>query len=475
MSSRPLSADDRAFVDKAFTLALLVIVAGLAAAGWTDTDIWGHMSIGLDMLQSRTFLWVDPYSFASDQAWINHEWAWEIVSAAIYSSGGLPALVAFRALLAGTVLWCVYRATGQMPGHMRLLVIGLVAVSCMPQWRSTRPQIASLALFSVLLTNLDRWWLPLMFTLWANVHGSWLIGLAALGVHAMFDRTRRSVVIAGACVAATLINPYGPALWTATLSGLSRGFSDITEWRPIWSVAAGADALLLWLVVLAALVVLSRHVRWDSWSWTWIALTMVAAANTRRLLAFPALSAALLLGRCWRTPEVKPLVRWTYGRRWMFGAGLALSAAVAGMAIRPSLSCFPPLDGLVAPEPDAVAFLRQAPVRRVVVHFDYGEYAIFHLRDRLRVSMDNRHYTVYSDAAIKASDRFAAGSDPEYPDRIGADAVWWPSGDGRVLGALEARGWVKRFDGPRTVVLTRTPGDVMRGRETVGTPCFPNP
>ena len=57
-------------------MSIMVIVLGLAAAGRTDTDIWGHMSIGLDMLRSRSFLWVDPYSFASDQAWVNHEWAW---------------------------------------------------------------------------------------------------------------------------------------------------------------------------------------------------------------------------------------------------------------------------------------------------------------------------------------------------------------------------------------------------------------
>ena len=399
----------------------------------------------------------------------------EIVTAATYRAGGLPALIALRTLLIGVVLWAVHRATERTPGHVRLLVIGLVAVACTPQWRSTRPQLASLALFSLLMTNLRAAWLPLMFTVWANVHGSWLLGLAALGVRATFERTLRPVVIAVACVVATLANPYGATLWTATLSGLSRGFGDITEWRPIWSIAAGADALFLWLLVLGAVAALSRFARWEAWSWTWVMLTLVAAANTRRLLAFPMLSAALLLGRLWDAPMASAEVRWTASRRWLFGGVVAMSGAFAALTIAPTLSCFPPLDGVRAPEPDAVGFLRTTPVTRAVVHFDYGEYAIFHLRDRLRVSMDNRHYTVYSDAAIKASDRFAAGYDPEYPERIGADAVWWPSNDARVIDPLAERGWVKRFEGPKTVVLMRTPGEVVRGRESVGTPCFPNP
>ena len=66
---------------------------------------------GLDFLASGHLPWHDPYSFTSDQAWINHEWLWDVVSAAVYRAGGLPALVVFRAVLAGIVLWVVDRAS----------------------------------------------------------------------------------------------------------------------------------------------------------------------------------------------------------------------------------------------------------------------------------------------------------------------------------------------------------------------------
>lgn len=146
-----------------------------------------------------------------------------------------------------------------------------------------------------------------------------------------------------------------------------------------------------------------------------------------------------------------------------------------GLFVRPKLACFPPIAGWRAPESDAVQFVRDSHASRVVVHFDYGEYAIFHLRGMARVSMDNRRETVYSDAAVRASDRFAAGDDPGYPDRIGADAVWWPTADVRVIRALESLGWVTRFEGSRTVVLLRSAGTVVGGVAREGTPCFPNP
>jgi hypothetical protein len=272
-----------------------------------------------------------------------------------------------------------------------------------------------------------------------------------------------------------LLNPYGPQLWIATLSGLSRGFSDITEWRPIWSVAVGYDSLFLWLLAAAGTVAALRRVAWDPWTWGWTLLTLAAAAQSRRLVAFAALTPALLLVPAWQSAErVAPIV-WTAPRRWACATLVAACSVWAVLAVAPSLTCFPPLAAWNAPEADAVAFLRSTPARRVIVHFDYGEYAIFHLRDRMQVSTDNRHYTVYSDAAIKASDRFVSGLDPDYPERIGADAIWLPTSKGRVLALMELRGWARRFEGPRTVVLLRTAGELVRGRPTIGTPCFPNP
>ena len=82
MSDQTIGASpgDRAFVDTAIRYALALVLLGQAAAGATDSDIWGHMAFGLDMLRNRQFMWVDPYSFTSDQPWVNHEWLSELAT-----------------------------------------------------------------------------------------------------------------------------------------------------------------------------------------------------------------------------------------------------------------------------------------------------------------------------------------------------------------------------------------------------------
>jgi len=476
-TSRSITTEEKSFIDTLTRTALLLLVLGRAAAGRTDTDIWGHMSIGLDMLRDRHFLWVDPYSFTHDQRWINHEWLWDIVVAAIYRAGGLPALVAFRALLVGIVLWIVDRATERAPGWVRIGALALVAVACAGQWQSTRPQIATLAFYAVLLVNLDAWWLPLLFLLWANVHGGWTFGIATLLVHALARRSARAFFVAAACVLVTLVNPYGVQLWIAIGDAMTRGWADVSEWQPVWRLAAGADALVLWVIVAAATAAAWRYAKRDDWwAWGWTLVALAVAANSRRLTALAALTAVLLIAPAWVSAQEVVAVQWTAVRRRVAAGVIAVAGAAALAMIQPSLRCFPPVPEWRAPEPDAVAFLRSTGATRLVPHFDLGEYAIFHLRDRLRVAMDNRRETVYSDAAVQANQRFTDGLDPEYPDRIGADAVWWPAGQTAVIEGLERRGWIRRFEGPRTVVLLKVAGPVSHaGPLQAGTPCFPEP
>src|SRR5215471_8991168 len=52
-----------------------------------------------------------------------------------------------------------------------------ITVATVGQWQSTRPQLATLVLYAVTLAFSDRAWLPLVFVVWANLHGGWILGL----------------------------------------------------------------------------------------------------------------------------------------------------------------------------------------------------------------------------------------------------------------------------------------------------------
>jgi hypothetical protein len=475
--ARPASItpEDRAFVDRLVVWGLAIVLLGQAAAGFTETDIWGHTAIGLDTLDAGHLLRVDPYSFTHDQPWVNHEWLWDVVSAAVYRYSGLAGLLAFRASLIAAVLWMIIGATKRLPMWACGLALVTVGVVCSGLWHGTRPQLASLPLYGLVLLRPSALWLPAIFALWANVHGGWMIGLGALATYTVFHLSKRQLSIFVACALATVVNPYGVHLWAALADAISRGWADVLEWQPIWWAGAGLTALWIWAALTVLVALLARRVDADVWGWGWTIVTLLAAARSRRLLAFAAVTAVLLLLPHWTT-ALRAEPRWTRPRRMSAAAVLALAASVGMTFVLRTLDCFPAASMWQSPDPDAVRFIRDSRVRgNAVVYFDFGEYALFHLRDQIKVSIDNRRETVYSTAVLEDHQRFYEGKDPEYPDRVHASLVWLPRSMDNVLRGLERRGWVRRFEGPNTAVLLKTPGPLVRGRATPGTPCFPRP
>ena len=113
-------------------LPILVMLIALGARGVTDSDIWGHMRIGLDLLATRALPAVDRYSFTSAQPWINHEWLSDVLFAFAYSRGGLVLLTVLRALSLASVLFVVDRGLRSVPWPFRDLLMAVIVISSLP-------------------------------------------------------------------------------------------------------------------------------------------------------------------------------------------------------------------------------------------------------------------------------------------------------------------------------------------------------
>ena len=90
------------------------------------------------------------------------------------------------------------------------------------------------------------------------------------------------------------------------------------------------------------------------------------------------------------------------------------------------------------PEAEAVAFVRENNLHgRMITWFDWGEYAIWFGRPELRVSLDGRRETVYSEAVVDEQLAFARGdaSAAGVAERYGADWIWLPT-EAAVLPSL---------------------------------------
>jgi hypothetical protein len=116
------------------------------------------------------------------------------------------------------------------------------------------------------------------------------------------------------------------------------------------------------------------------------------------------------------------------------------------------------------PEREAAEFVQRAELRgRVLVWFDWGEYVIWHFSPRLRVSIDGRRETVYSDELIASHMAFYLGDAAaiDLPTRIAADYIWVPKWI-PVVAKLRDSGWAPLFEGPQSIIMARGRSDVHR-------------
>ena len=142
---------------------------------------------------------------------------------------------------------------------------------------------------------------------------------------------------------------------------------------------------------------------------------------------------------------------------------------------RPALTCLQPSDA-VGLDPVAMAHLRANDLSgRMLVWFNWGEYAIWHLSPALRVSIDGRRETVYSQAVIDAHTEFYRNGPTarSYLEELHPDYVWLPRRL-PVSPQLVFWGWRPLFETPQSVVWIR-PGlarPTLRDALLVET-CFP--
>jgi hypothetical protein len=305
---------------------------------------------------------------------------------------------------------------------------------------------------------------------WANVHGAWIVGLAAVGVWLAGDFCQRPsaarfwnyAAVWSLSALATLANPYGVGLWQFISETVRPARPDITDWKPLLELPTAVLIVesILPLVAVGALWRSRREWRVPPRDLAVLALLAVATYRVGRVDAFLMAAIAFFLAR----PLVHLLERVELNARPSLlrasaPVGLLSVALVAyvGWAAIANVRVVR-VEGPWIPDREAALALRQArPGARVLTWFDWGEYALWQLSPAgIRVSMDGRRETVYSESVTADHMRFYAGREDmvDYPDRIGADHVWLPSRM-PIIDPLVRKGWVKVLDTGKSVVLAR--------------------
>jgi hypothetical protein len=410
---------------------------------FADPDLWGHVKFGKDLWQTGRIVREDVYSYLSgDQLWINHEWLAEAIFYVVFAAAGSPGLIVFKTSLSLLITGIVYREVSRqvsVPLRAGCLVV-VFSLSLIPYLSNVRPQAFTFLIFLIVLIVLRKagrgeigwlWLVPPLLALAVNLHGGvlasagifllWLVmhlssaALRQRSLATVFGRSNRSgIFIAIAAIAATLLNPYGIQLPFFLLRTATVARPEISEWQPITLISIEGLVYILLLALASAGVIFSKGER----NPVLIALTactaLLPAIASRHLPLFGLACAVFIaehIGHVWEraAPERSSTGNYAPQISWLPKLCLIIALVLVAASL-PNFECIR-IDGRRTAFPSkAVALLQQSNAGgNMAVHFDWGEYVLWHLGPQIRVSVDGRRETVYSHRAYTENLRFTSG------------------------------------------------------------------
>ena len=290
-----------------------------------DPDCWWHIKTGELILATHRWPHSDPYSYTvAGHPWLSYEWGGDVLLALAARWGGLRGLDAFLIVVGGATLLALYCLAMLCAKNAKAGFVATVAlfVLALPSF-SLRPQMLGYLFLILTLIALELfrqgkrgalWFLPILFLIWVNTHGSWIIGLGTVVAYwlaGLFefqlgglevrrwsqpDRVRLSFVFL-LSLCALPITPYGAELCTypfQVASSLPISVANILEWQPMPFQMPGGKFFLALILGFVVVQVVFRF----AWRLETLALflfgTAMAVIHVRFILLFVPFSAPIL-------------------------------------------------------------------------------------------------------------------------------------------------------------------------------------
>jgi hypothetical protein len=412
-------------------------------------DFWWHLAMGREIVTTGAIPIVDTFSFTrAGEPFFNQSWLAQLLMYWLYSLGGPQLLIAVQALVIvatyGLLLHLCIARTARLRLCVALLMIGTMPAS-FTNW-VIRPQSYALPLFAIFLYVLTAWrlgpgsglwrefqlgswrisalWmLPLLATLWVNIHGSFVLGGGLIFLTFIGEWLRRfigdrqeerawakrpigraedviervaqpklpplwEILLCGGLVGcAWLLNPRGLAVigYVRNLLGSSQVTELVTEWAaPTIRDISGA---LFFVFVIGGVLILAYARRAPDLVdmllfvvFFWLALGAIRNNVWFALVATPLFA---VQAASWRDDD-EAAHRSSTGSPLLNGLLIGVLAFVLLMAspwIKPALALPPQIGALIDPTTPVAALeqLRSDELRpqRLFHDLGYGSYLIW--------------------------------------------------------------------------------------------------
>lgn len=243
----------------------LIVIAGACAALFRQAmhsglsgDVFYEVAAGRWMLAHHAVIRHDVFSYTvHGRPWLDEEWGFQVLLAWLVGHAGavsywlVSAGACAGAILAGVARWRVSRASWMWSAALSVLAAAGLSVGL-----AARPQDLSYLFFALLLLLLAlarhhaRWLfaVPALLLVWANLHGSFLLGLGMVFLEVLWSLLppsggrlqvsrplpkKAAILALLSSLTASLVNPNGPRLlvYAFHVSTSPRLASLIAEWQ----------------------------------------------------------------------------------------------------------------------------------------------------------------------------------------------------------------------------------------------------
>jgi len=431
-------------------VALALACAVPLALNLVDPDLWGHLLYGQELLAEQQLPRTATHTFtAVGHPWINHESLAELALALGYRHLGTYGLLVAKCLLGMSILGAMVWIAARRGVHPFLAwALMLLVAANLQAFFPLRPQLLSFALCAMVLVLLDRafagwqtqrkvhwgllWLAPPLFAVWVNSHGGFVAGLCIVGAY-LAGRMLELLVSGGrsawptmlkiaavglACLAATLINPYGLEMHRWLIASLGSPRPEITEWAAP-KLSDPIFAPLVALLAVAAASWLGTQKRRD-----WVQIAIVALVAWQACLHLRHIAFLALLCGFW-LPEhlqsalarLRPAKSGATGLPTIMLAPWLRRSAVLALSVGIGLQSLA-LAGRLTDLPvyrsafpvDAVQFMVDHHLNgKLVACFNWSQYAVAALQPEVQVGFDGRFRTCYPQQVVDMHFDFLLG------------------------------------------------------------------
>lgn len=469
----------------ASTLVALAVLT--VRSRFNDPDLWWHLRTGEIIWTNRAVPRTDLLSFTTGQhAWVPQEWLSQLTMYAAWKAGDYSGLMLWFCIATTALLVIQYVLCSLYSGNAKVAFLGaLVTWFFSTVGLAIRPQLLGFTFLAceLLILHLGRshdrrwfYWLPVLFAIWVNSHGSFFLGMIVLVMVLVtgsfkvdagllrsrpfnLDRRRTLLLAAALSVVALCVNPVGWPLLAyplRTIFDQRLQLDAVTEWQRL----SFDDVRAFGLLALAGAILLIGLVRRTVLYLDEVALLAVAfgmaVLHQRFLFAWGIIAAPILcrqLADLWEDYSSARDRIWPNAILILASLGVAVAAFPSQSALISQVNRGNPVA--------AVDFIRSAHLTgRMLNEYVYGGYLTWALPEQ-KVFIDGRA-DVYAWTGVFADyGRWATlREDPNlllYNYRIEFCLLSKSAPLARVMHYLP--GWSEPYSDSQAVIFTRNSKD----------------